>query len=263
VFYVLLELQSKPDFTMPFRLLVYMVELMRRLFAKTAKKVRERKDFRLPAVVPIVLYNGADEWSYVRSFKEYLADYELFGPNLIDFEYIMINVNAPDEASLLNVPTLMNLAMFADRKGDPESILRRLRTAIKLSRQLPEDERSQLKDWILDVLLKKAKAKLSRKETSRIKKLFDNMEDADMTYALEGAIDEIERRGREDERIKAAVRLKAERKAAEAKLKAEREAAVNALRAAGVSEEIIETVYPNIANPTSSASKAPTVCEGE
>jgi predicted transposase/invertase (TIGR01784 family) len=63
VFYVLLELQSKPDFTMPFRLLVYMVELMRRLFARTAKKFREKKDFRLPAVVPIVLYNGAREWS--------------------------------------------------------------------------------------------------------------------------------------------------------------------------------------------------------
>jgi membrane protein involved in colicin uptake len=143
----------------------------------------------------------------------------------------MINVNAPDEASLLNVPTLMNLAMFADRKGDPESTLRRLRTAIKLSRRLTEDERLQLKDWILDVLLKKARSKLSKKETARIKKLFDNKEDADMTYALEKAIDEIERRGRQDERKKAAAKAKAERKAAEAKMRAGLEKAETKLKA--------------------------------
>jgi hypothetical protein len=93
VFYVLLEMQSKPDFTMPFRLLVYMTELMRRLFAEAEENVRERKNFRLPAVIPIVLYNGTQKWSCVRSFKEYLAGYELFAPNIIDFEYIMINMD--------------------------------------------------------------------------------------------------------------------------------------------------------------------------
>jgi hypothetical protein len=172
--------------------------------------------------------------------------YELFAPNVIDFEYIMINVNEPDEAVLINVPTLMNFAMFADRKGDPESILRRLRTAIKLSRQLTEDERLQLKDWILDVLLKNAKAKLSRSQTAEIKKIFESKEEADMTYALERAIDEVERRGerrgRQDERKKAEAKIKTERE----KAQAEREAAVSALRAAGVSDEIIEKAYPNV-----------------
>jgi predicted transposase/invertase (TIGR01784 family) len=69
IFYVLLELQSGVDFTMPFRLLVYMVELMRRIFVATESKKRERKQFRLPAIVPIVLYNGASEWSCVRSLR--------------------------------------------------------------------------------------------------------------------------------------------------------------------------------------------------
>jgi hypothetical protein len=73
VFYVHLEMQSEPDFTMPFRLLVYTTELLRRLFAETEEKIRRRKDFRLPAVVPIVLYNGSDKWSCVGSFKEYFV----------------------------------------------------------------------------------------------------------------------------------------------------------------------------------------------
>ncbi|MDR2694643.1 MAG: Rpn family recombination-promoting nuclease/putative transposase, partial [Chitinispirillales bacterium] len=51
-FYVLVELQSQVDFTMPFRLLRYMVELLCDIFKNTDKNVRERKGFRLPAIVP-------------------------------------------------------------------------------------------------------------------------------------------------------------------------------------------------------------------
>jgi len=70
-FYVLLELQSTVDFTMPFRLLRYMVELLNDLFKNTKKEARESVNFRLPAVVPIILYDGDCQWTAVRSFKEY------------------------------------------------------------------------------------------------------------------------------------------------------------------------------------------------
>jgi predicted transposase/invertase (TIGR01784 family) len=195
VFYVLLELQSKVDFTMPFRLLEYMVELLRRLFADAGKKTRAAKGFRLPAVVPIVLYNGADEWSCVRSFKEYLAGYELFAPNVIDFEYVMINVNEPGEAELLKSPTLVNLAMLADMKGKPGNVLRRLGKIIDLGRRLTDDEKTQLREWVRDVALRKLAGKVGADAIERISKAFEREEVPDMTYAVERAIDEIERRG--------------------------------------------------------------------
>jgi hypothetical protein len=54
-FYVLLELQSTIDFSMPFRLLNYVLAIMKHTFDDTDAKVRKRKKFRLPIVVPIVL----------------------------------------------------------------------------------------------------------------------------------------------------------------------------------------------------------------
>jgi predicted transposase/invertase (TIGR01784 family) len=191
VFYVLLELQSKVDFTMPFRLLVYMVELMRRLFAEAGPKARGRKGFRLPAVVPIVLYNGAGKWSCVRSFKEYLAGYELFAPNVIDFEYLMIDVNGPDEAKLTDMPTLMNLAMLVDRKGDADAVMRRLRSALRIVGRLTADEQVQLNGWIRDTMIKKANGNL-RNEI--IEEFFKKEGTSEMEYALGRALDEIERR---------------------------------------------------------------------
>lgn len=53
-FYLLLEMQSKVDFLMPYRLLLYQVEIWR--YLKKAKG--KPKTFRLPPIVPIVVYNG-------------------------------------------------------------------------------------------------------------------------------------------------------------------------------------------------------------
>jgi hypothetical protein len=44
---------------------------------------RESEAFRLPAIVPIVLYNGEHKWNCARSFKKYFAEYERFTPHLI------------------------------------------------------------------------------------------------------------------------------------------------------------------------------------
>jgi hypothetical protein len=161
VFYVLLELQSSVDFTMPFRLLVYIAELLRRLFAGADKKARRAKGFRLPAVVPIVLYNGSDKWSCAGSFREYTANSELFGSNILDFSYILLDVNEVNEDEFTKSPTLVNLAMLADRKGDPELVMGRIAKALKLGQRLTEDERVQLFDWIRDMLLRKADPKMA------------------------------------------------------------------------------------------------------
>jgi predicted transposase/invertase (TIGR01784 family) len=189
-FFILLELQSSVNFTMPFRFLEYMVEMYCRLFYDTDEKTREQKAFRLPAIVPIVLYNGADEWTCVRSFKEYLAGYDMFMPNVIDFEYIMFNVNAPDEKELTGTPTLMNLAMLLDRKGDSKSFLRRMKTVRKIIRRLTPDEQTQLKDWILDVILKKVVGTVGKEAVEKIKKSFDEEDENEMTYAIERIIDD-------------------------------------------------------------------------
>ncbi len=59
--FFLLELQSYNDFTMPFRLLVYITAIWLDYFKNCDKDMRRKKSFRLPAVVPIVLHNG-ERW---------------------------------------------------------------------------------------------------------------------------------------------------------------------------------------------------------
>jgi hypothetical protein len=184
-----------------------MTEMYVRLFNDADEDVRQQKGFRLPAIIPIVLYNGADEWSCVRSFKEYLSGYEMFVPNTIDFEYIMFNVNAPDEDELIKIPTLVNLAMLLDRKGDRDSLLSRLKLAFRISRRLTADEQTELKDWITDVILRKMRGKLNDENMEEIRKSFETGDEAEMTYAIERVIDDVERRGEERGKLEIALAM--------------------------------------------------------
>ena len=55
IFYVLMEMQSKVDFQMPYGLLLYMVELWRGFLKNINEGEAKRKEFKQPVIVPIVL----------------------------------------------------------------------------------------------------------------------------------------------------------------------------------------------------------------
>ena len=53
---------------------------------KNTKKIEAKsKEFKLPAIVPIVLYNGEYKWTVEKKFKNVINQSELFGNNIIDF----------------------------------------------------------------------------------------------------------------------------------------------------------------------------------
>ncbi|MCH4199408.1 MAG: Rpn family recombination-promoting nuclease/putative transposase [Clostridium tyrobutyricum] len=67
------------------RLLFYIFELCRERLKNTSKKDMRNKNFKLPAVVSMIIYNGKNQWTASRNFKDILCSNELFGENVIDF----------------------------------------------------------------------------------------------------------------------------------------------------------------------------------
>jgi predicted transposase/invertase (TIGR01784 family) len=149
-FYVLLELQSKVDYTMPFRLLRYMVELLNDIFQNTDKKVRERKDFRLPAIVPMVLYDGDNRWTTAGTYREYTEDFEIFGDNIINFKYLLLDLNRTDDGAILPVVKLLDAVFsLAKMRFEKKLLPKELNVwwAEQTSR-LSKDDKSKLADWM-------------------------------------------------------------------------------------------------------------------
>ncbi len=187
IFYILLELQSSVDYTMPFRLLMYMTELEKRIFGMEDIHTRSQKDFKLPPVVPIVLYNGIANWNVARSFSEYTQATWVCDRYTIDFEYFFLDLKEKKKELLTSTNTLIDNIFILDRARSTEELKGAIEIVMRRLKALNEDEQIDLVDWIRDVLMKKAKDKKLVDEACLVMKKGDVRH---MTYAIERIFDE-------------------------------------------------------------------------
>ncbi|WP_446897200.1 Rpn family recombination-promoting nuclease/putative transposase [Clostridium sp. LBM24168] len=70
------------------------------ILKNTSRNDRRKKDFKLPSIIPMVLYNGKNTWTAYRNFKDVLSGSKLFKENVIDFRYILFDIYRYDERHL-------------------------------------------------------------------------------------------------------------------------------------------------------------------
>jgi len=219
-FYVLIELQTKVDFTMPFRLLCYMTELMADVFNNTDEKVRKRKGFRMPAIVPIVLYTGKDKWTAAMSYREYTENCGgIFGDCAIDFRYLLCDMNRLDDGVVEPSEDALDAVFAVEKKR-----LKRPKKTLTLEdiqswwvnnvSGLSENNRDKLINW-LDFMYFNGKMpphikewllnfKLNEVEETDMKSLADVWyEDAVLKGRREGVLEGVREGMREGEKRKA------------------------------------------------------------
>ena len=199
IFYILLELQSGVDFSIPFRLLTYMTLILNYVFENTPKDERESKDYRLPAVIPITLYNGYDNWTAVRTFKEYLQDYTQFEKYIIDFEYYLIDINRITNAAESSVKQILDIIFMLDKKKSKDDMEKALNTASEHFRHMSDEDREDLIDWLRHVWLSNI---ADNKKKDELLKNFEKGEVSGMTSGLslwfEDGRNEGKREGKEE-----------------------------------------------------------------
>ena len=151
IFYVLVELQSTVDPAMPYRLLLYQVEIWR-FWLRNRHSDGGEMPFSLPAIVPIVLYNGQRPWTAKRRFRELLVGEEAFGSELIDFEYILLDVERYTEEELLSLSNTIGAVFLLDQTANQELLLERLRKLTNTIRRMPEDMQTQFMNWLVNMI---------------------------------------------------------------------------------------------------------------
>lgn len=144
--FFLFELQSYNDFTMPFRLLVYMTAIWLDYFKNSDKNKRKQKGYRLPAIMPIVLYNGERSWTASHRFREMVGQENLFGKYVVDFEYVLVSVNSLAASKIKNSNTLVDNILLADKKNTRMSWSSA--GNVELVRRIKAMEKSDLNEWI-------------------------------------------------------------------------------------------------------------------
>jgi len=156
VFFLLLELQSDVDFRMPLRLLLYQAEILRDWLKGVPKRMRRRKGLRMPAIVPLVLYNGKQPWTAARRYREVVEGAQEFGEELLDFGYVLIDVNRYGEEELLRLANAIGAAFYLDRPvEDTAELVERLRKVLELLKRMSVEEQARLVQWIRYVVVER------------------------------------------------------------------------------------------------------------
>ncbi|MFZ5590440.1 MAG: Rpn family recombination-promoting nuclease/putative transposase [Bacillota bacterium] len=171
IFYVLLELQSTVDNLMPFRLLLYMVEIWREAFNNTPPNERESKEFRLPAIIPLVLYNGQPGWKAATSFQDILAGQEQFAGYLLNFHYELISVHGYTDQELMHMANLLAAVFMLDKSRDWKQIFKTLRRLQRIIRQMTPDDFQRFKTFCLKIFAPQLPVEKQQEIAEAIKKL--------------------------------------------------------------------------------------------
>ena len=114
----IVEHQSKIHYDMSFRMLRYIVMVLTDYEAEQErlhKGITKTKDFKYPPVIPIIYYEGSENWTAIRNFKErvYLSD--ILGDYIPNFEYIVVPLCDYSNDDILAKKDELSLVMLINK----------------------------------------------------------------------------------------------------------------------------------------------------
>ena len=144
--------------------------MYREIIKNTTKRSIKGKDFKLPAVVPIVLYNGEKKWTAEKEFKNIVFNNEIFGKNIINFEYLLLDVNRYNKKELMKIGTISAGIFMLDQKVHYIEFVNRLKEIVLTFDKLTENDKMKLRNWLKNVIDEEFKDKFKIDEIITAKK---------------------------------------------------------------------------------------------
>lgn len=126
--YILIEHQTKVDYSMVYRILNYCVEIIRNAVdEKNINKVT----YKYPNVIPIVLYTGRQRWTAPLEFAEGHRNNEKTDFKSINIKYKLIDINKYELKQLLSRNTMLANVMILERCKDNRDVITCLKEIVE------------------------------------------------------------------------------------------------------------------------------------
>ncbi|MFW5801182.1 MAG: Rpn family recombination-promoting nuclease/putative transposase [Spirochaeta sp.] len=175
--YVLLEFQSTPDKTIPVRMLLYILQLYDQLFRSSTSGL-------LPAVFPVLLYNGSRPWNVPFNLNELVAP-RIPAKYIPSFEYYpIIERDIPPE-KLERIKGLVAAIMYLEQQEDDAALHHTIDTAITMIAEEQPEQLRQFSHWINRMF----RGSLENDDINKVNQL------KEVKTMLAEVVDKIEQRG--------------------------------------------------------------------
>ncbi len=144
----IVEHQSKVYYDMAFKILRYIVMVWTDYEAeqeRLCKGITKTKDFRYPPVLPIIFYEGSDEWTAVRNMQDrvYLSD--ILGKYIPSFEYVLVPLRDYSQQELIEKKDELSLIFMINKLKNSEDF--------KQLKEIPQDYFEDLEEKTPEYLL--------------------------------------------------------------------------------------------------------------
>lgn len=122
-FYILLEFQSTIDPWMALRIANYVTNFYMSLVKARKEQKRESSKEKLPAVFPLMLYNGDEKWTAATSLAELIEDVPDLGEFGIKCKYLKIAENEFSKETLLKIRNIVSTLFLAEAHYDIDLLI--------------------------------------------------------------------------------------------------------------------------------------------
>ncbi|MDO4331136.1 MAG: Rpn family recombination-promoting nuclease/putative transposase [Eubacteriales bacterium] len=218
----LIEYKSGVDYNVTMQIFRYMACIWSDYAARMEKErkgITRQKNFKYPPILPIVYYEGKEEWTAELHLRDRIMLKEVFGECLPDFTYKLVRLHDYSNEELLDREDEISLLMMINRVQTPAELEELLKTEKRRIERIvkgtTEDILQIISAVIWGLCMKMNMAQEDAAECVELVKernmgyLFENMEKMDI---------QAERRNTAEARKRAEI---AEKKADEAEKKAE------------------------------------------
>jgi len=157
--YVLVEFQSTVDKTIPVRMLLYILQMYDQLY-------RNSREGKLPAIFPVLLYNGDKEWTVPYNVQDLIEDTipARFRPS---FEYYPVIENRIPDKVLKKIKGTIAAIIYLEKQKNEKSLKRAVDTVFELVKGENPEQLRMFTVW-LNRMFKEA---YSEKEFEKITEL--------------------------------------------------------------------------------------------
>ena len=168
--FILIEHQTKVDYSMAYRILNYQIEIMRNCVDD--KKVKN-KNYEHALVIAIVLYTGARKWTAKRQIQEIQTKFNLniISPILENYYYI-IDINDYTNKELLEKESFLSKIMLLEKSRSKEEVIKNLYEIVPRTTEENKEILLEIVNYTLNNYIDKETIK---KITNKIKEGSGNM----------------------------------------------------------------------------------------
>ena len=121
----LIEHKTKVEYNVSmqiFRYMVYIWESYEREEEKREKGISRRRDFKYPPILPIVYYEGRQEWTVPLDFRSRITEGDVFARYVPDFQYYLVPLREYSNGDLLDRKDEISLVMLVNKLQELDDI---------------------------------------------------------------------------------------------------------------------------------------------